>query len=157
MKTQPKISLNTHQFWKNPKFSKKPKTKVSKHEMHEEWEISSSPSVEKLEKAWRNLKEEVWNERKSVWEMNRRGQIERDRRNERRIAKDVKIEPSVMLDRWGIERCWGSCWEKVVDSWGIEKVSRNKKSDLRTEARSIHQVSRSYRGGRSILDWSTRY
>ena len=38
-------------------------------------------------------------ERESVWEMNRRGQIERDRRNEGRIAKDVKIEPLVMLDR----------------------------------------------------------
>ena len=45
----------------------------------------------------------------------------------------------------------------VVDSWGIEQVSSNKESDPRTEARSIHQVSRSYRGGRSILDRSTRY
>ena len=27
--------------------------------------------------------------KESVWEMNRRGQIERNRRNERRIAKEV--------------------------------------------------------------------
>ena len=34
----------------------------------------------------------------SVWEMNSRGQIERDRRNERRIAIEKYIDPSVMLD-----------------------------------------------------------
>ena len=47
------------------------------------------PSVEKLEKAWRNLEEEVGSERESVWEMNRCGQIERDRRNEKWIVKEV--------------------------------------------------------------------
>ena len=31
-----------------------------------------------LEKGLKNLKEKVWSERESVWEMNRRGQIERD-------------------------------------------------------------------------------
>ena len=35
---------------------------------------------------------------KSVWEMNSHGQIERDRRNERRIAIEKYIDPSVMLD-----------------------------------------------------------
>ena len=43
----------------------------------------------KLEKGLKNLKEEVWSEKESVWEMNRRRQIERDRRNERRIVKEV--------------------------------------------------------------------
>ena len=47
--------------------------------------------------------------------------------------------------------------EMVVDKWGIEPVSRNNSSYPRTEARSIHQVSRSYQGGRSFLDQSTRY
>ena len=51
----------------------------------------------------------------------------------------------------------GGIEEKVVDSWGIEQVSRNNSSDPRIEAWSIHQVSRSYRGGRSFLDLSTRY
>ena len=37
------------------------------------------------------------------------------------------------------------------------EVSSNKESDSRTEARSIHWVSRSYRGGRSFLDRSTKY
>ena len=36
-----------------------------------------------LDKGLKNLKEEVWSERESTWEMNRRGQIERDRRNEK--------------------------------------------------------------------------
>ena len=39
-----------------------------------------------LEKGLKNLKEEVWSERESVWGMNRRRQIERDRRNEKWIA-----------------------------------------------------------------------
>ena len=47
--------------------------------------------------------------------------------------------------------------EKVVDSWGIEQVSRNNSSNPRAEAWSIHQVLRSYRGGRSFLDLSTKY
>ena len=46
-----------------------------------------------LEKCLRNLNEEVWSERESVWEMNRRGQIERDRRNEKWIAKREYIDP----------------------------------------------------------------
>ena len=45
----------------------------------------------------------------------------------------------------------------LVDSWGVEKVSRNNTSESRTEARSIHQGSRSYRGGRNFLDRSTKY
>ena len=40
---------------------------------------------------------------------------------------------------------------------GIEDVLRNNPSNTRTETRSIHQVSRSYQGGRSFLDLSTRY
>ena len=47
--------------------------------------------------------------------------------------------------------------EMVVDSWGIELVSRNNSSDPRTKARSIQQVSRSYQWGRSFLNRSTRY
>ena len=48
--------------------------------------------------------------------------------------------------------------EKVVtDSSGVEQVLSNKESVSRTKARSIHQVLRSYQGGRSFLDRSTRY
>ena len=51
----------------------------------------------------------------------------------------------------------GGVEKMVVNSWGIEEVSRNNPTELRTEAQSIHQVSRSYRGCRAILDQSTRY
>ena len=47
----------------------------------------------KLEKGLKNLKEEVWSEKESVWEMNRNGQIERDQRNEKWIAKRKYIHP----------------------------------------------------------------
>ena len=46
--------------------------------------------MKKLEKI---TKEEVWSKRESVWEMNRCGQIERDRRNENRIVKKEYIDP----------------------------------------------------------------
>ena len=131
--------------------------------MHEKGGIRRLPSVEKLEKAWRNLEEEVESEKESVWEMNRRGQIERDRRNERRIAMEVYIDPSVMLDSWGIGRCRGSCRgmcreigcrqlryracieqhrirfknRSSIDPPGVEELSRRQEL-----SRSIHQVSR---------------
>ena len=131
--------------------------------MHEWERISSLPSKEKLEKAWRILEEKVWSEKESVWEMNSREQIERDRRNERRIAMEKYIDPSVMLDSWGIERYWGSCrgrcWgtgcqqlryrvgikqqrirfknRSSIDPAGVEELSR-----MQELSQSIHQVSR---------------
>ena len=70
---------------------------------------------------------------------------------------EVGIE-DLIFDNWDIEEAVEvGVEELVVDSWGIEKVSSNKESDSKTEARSIHQVSRSYQGGRSFLNRSTRY
>ena len=48
----------------------------------------------------KNLKKlkELWSEKESVWEMNSSGQIERDQRNERRIAIKKYIDPLIMLD-----------------------------------------------------------
>ena len=45
----------------------------------------------------------------------------------------------------------------VFDDWGIEEAIEQQKVRIKKESRSIQQVSRSYRGGRSFLDWSTRY
>ena len=127
--------------------------------MHEWERIRSLPSVEKLEKAWKILEEEVLNEKENVWEMNSRLQIERDRRNERRIAIEKYIDPSVMLDSWGIGRYQGSYrgsglrqlryregieQQKVkfknrssINPAGVEELSRRQEL-----SRSIHQVSR---------------
>ena len=95
--------------------------------------------------------------------MNRRGQIERNRRNERRIAMEEYIDPSIMLDSWGIGRYRGSCWgrcrgsghrqlryregieqqrvrfknKSLIDLAGVEELSRRQEL-----SRSIHQVSR---------------
>ena len=132
--------------------------------MHEEWENRSLPSVEKLEKAWRNLEEHNWSEKRVFgrWTgVDRSREIEEMRNGSR---KEVYIEPSVMLDRWGIERCRGSCRGRCqekgrqqlryrasieqqgirsknrssIDPPGIEKLSRRQE-----HSRSIHQVSRS--------------
>ena len=127
--------------------------------MHEWERIRSLPSKEKLEKAWRILEEEVWSEKESVWEINSHGQIKRDQRNERRIAIEKYIEPSVMLNSWGIGRYRGRCrgsglrqlryregieQQRVrfknrssIDPAGVKELSRRQEL-----SRSIHQVSR---------------
>ena len=107
--------------------------------MHEWERIKSLPSKEKLEKAWRILEEEVWSEKESVWKMNNCGQIERDRRNERRIAIEKYIDPSVMLDSWGIRRyqgswrgrCWGSGLQKLR-YWATKSQIQEQKLDRST-------------------------
>ena len=129
--------------------------------MHECERIRSLPSEENLEKAWRNLEEQILEWDEIVWERNQRS-IEREiERNEGRITRGSLNRPVVNLDRW---RCWevsrhlsrkvSRKWSSTVE--GNDKVSRNKPTNTRTEARSIHQVSRSYWGCRSILDRSTR-
>ena len=143
-----------------------------------EWErIRSLPSKEKLEKAWRIPKEEVWSEKESVWEMNSHGQIKRDRRNERRIAIEKYMDSSVMLDSWGIERyresCRGRCrgsslrqlryregieQQRVkfknrssIDPPGVKELSRRQEL-----SRSIHQVSRRCRDCVKKNAWEAR-
>ena len=91
--------------------------------------------------------------------MNSCRQIERDRRNERRIAMEEYIDLSVMLDSWGIGRYRGRCRgtshrqlryregieqqrirfknRSSIDSPGVEELSR--RHEL---SRSIHQVLR---------------
>ena len=115
----------------------------------------------KWRKTWRILKK-PWGSRlewdEVVWERKERA-IEREiERNEGWIAWRTLNRPSVNLDRW---RCRDICWGRYREKWsstdtGIEEVSRNKPSDTRTEAWLIHQLSRSYRGGRNFLDQSTR-
>ena len=129
--------------------------------MHEYEKIRSLPREEKLEKSWRNLEEQrlEWDE--IVWERKQRS-IEREiERNEAQIARGRLNSPSVKLDRWRCQEVSRHLLRKVSRKWsstdtGIEEVSRNKSSNTRIEARSIHQVSRSYRGGRNFLDRSTK-
>ena len=122
--------------------------------MHEEWEIRSLPSEETLEKTWRNLKEKIGSEMKVFGRCGDRA-IER---NEVRIARGRIYRTSVKLDRWRCRKVSRKVSNQVSRIWpltdtGVEKVSRYKTSDTRDEARSIHQVSRSYRGDRNFLDW----
>ena len=136
--------------------------------------ISTQRAIERdIEKAWRKsqtwilkilkkleetFEDQDWSEMREFGRKNR--EQSREILSEIRFGlhEEAYIEPSVNLDRWGVEEAVEVGVEKMlVDSWGIEKVSSNNSSDPRTEARSIHQVSRSYRGGRSFLNRSTRY
>ena len=89
--------------------------------------------------------------------------IEREiERNEGWIAWGSLNRSSVNLDRWRCREVSRQLLRKVSRKWsstntGIEEVSRNNPSNARTEARSIHQLSRSNRAGRSCLNRSTRY
>ena len=86
-------------------------------------------------------------ERSKKWEPDRKERIYRS---------------SVKLDRFRYREVSRQLSGKVSRKWSstdtsIEEVSRNSPSNVRTEARSIHQLSRSYRGGMSFLDLSTKY
>ena len=129
--------------------------------MHECERIRNLPSEENIEKAWRNLEEQrlEWDE--IVWERKQRSIKREIKRNEGWIARGSLNRLVVNLDRWRRREVSRHLSRKVSRKWsstveGINEVSRNKPTDTRTEARSIHQVSRSYRGGRSILDRSIR-
>ena len=119
----------------------------------------------KWRKTWRILKKPwgsklEWDE--VVWERKERA-IEREiERNEGWIAQGSINRPSVNLDRWRCREVSRHLSRKVSRNWssidsGIKEVSKNKPSDIRTEARLIHQLSRSYLGGRNFLDCSTRW
>ena len=130
--------------------------------MHECERIRSLPREEILEKAWRILEEPSLEWDESVLGEKTEKYRERDRR---------KWVP----DRTGGLYSAGSKSRQMQVSRGIEvpveEVSRKSSSTAevsrryrgttqqkpRIEARSIHQVSRSYRGCRPILDQSTRY
>ena len=132
--------------------------------MHEQRGIRRLPSVKKPEKSWRNLEEEVWSENESVWEMNNCGQIEKDRRNERRIAMEEYIDPSVMLDSWGIGRYRGSCRgrcrgigrRQLRYREGIEKQRIEFKNRSSIDSPSVEELSRRHELSRSIHQVSRR-
>ena len=109
--------------------------------------------------------------------MNSRGQIERDWRNERRIRMEEYIDPSVMLDSWGIGRYWRSCWgrcrgtgrrqlryQKRIEQQRIRFKNRNSIDPLGVEdlsrrqelSRSIHQISRRCRDCVKKNAWEAR-
>ena len=162
MKTQPKISIKAHQCWKNlKKFSKTPKPRFQKHEMHECERIRGLPSKEKLEKAWRILEKQLLEWDHSVFGRETEKYQERDRGKWVLDRTGSLNSVPINLDRWRCREVSRHLSRKVSRKWspidtGIEEVSRNKSSDTRSESRSIQQVSRSYWGGKSILDRSTK-
>ena len=130
--------------------------------MHECERIGSLPREEILEKAWRILEEqglewdesvleekiEKYRERDRLkWEPDRTGSLNRTSTTSQQMQVLRGIEVSV-------EEVLRKCLLTVEVSrryWGANST------EPRIEAWSIHQVSRSYRGCRPILDRSTRY
>ena len=123
--------------------------------MHKEWEIRSLPSEETLEKAWRNLKEKIGSEMRVFGRWRDRAIKREIKINEVQITRGRIYRTSVKLEKWRCRaRCQGFGRRQIQVSskcWGT------KTSDIKDEARSIHQLSRSYQGDRNFLDRSTRY
>ena len=66
--------------------------------------LETYQEMKNLEKACKITKEKVWSEReRGVWEINWCRQIERDRRNENRIAKKVCIDLQQISIDAGVE------------------------------------------------------
>ena len=130
--------------------------------MHECERIRNLPREEILEKTWRILEEprlewdesvlgekteKYWERDQLKWKPDRVGGLYRARSKSRQMQVSRGIEVFVE--------------EVLRKSSSTAKVSRRYRGTTqqkpRIEARSIHQVSRSYRGYRPILDRSTRY
>ena len=115
-----------------------------------------------LKKAWRNLENQDWSEMRRFRREKERA-IEREiERNEGQITRGSLNRSSVNLDRWRCREVLRQLSRKVSrkrssTDIGIEEVSRNNPSNARIEAWLIHQLPKSYRGGRSFLDLFTRY
>ena len=123
--------------------------------MHEEWEIRSLPSEEKLEKAWRNLEEQDWSEMMLFGREKKRAIEKEIERNEGRIAWGSINRPSVNLNRWRCrDICWGRCWE--IGFWQIQVLRKCQGTTHQIQEQKLDR-STSYRGGRKFLDRSTRY
>ena len=147
---------------KNPKIFQKPQNLGFK--TWNAW-IMGDKKFTKWEKSWKSLKK-PWGSRlkwdKSVWERKRESYRERNRRKWAADRTRRFYRPSVNLNRCRCREVLRQLSRKVLRKWslidtGIEEVLRNNPSDARAEAQSIHQLSRSYRGGRRFLDLSTRY
>ena len=119
----------------------------------------------KWRKYWKSLKK-PWGSRlewdESIWERKERAIKREIERSKGQIARGSLNRPSVNLDKWRCQEVLRQLLRKVSRKWsstdtGIEEVSRNKLSDTRTEARTIHLLSKSYQGGRGFFDLSTRY
>ena len=126
--------------------------------MHEDWEIRNLPIEEKSLKNLKNHKG-----RGLEWERECLGdeQVRTDWERSKKWESDREewiYRPLVKLDRCRCREVLRKLSRSVSRKWSsTAEVSRNNSSDPRTEARSINQVSRSYWGGRSFLDRSTRY
>ena len=111
-----------------------------------------------LKKPWGSRLE--WDE--SVWKRKRESYQERDRRKWAAARTRRLYRPLVNLDKHRCQKVSIQLSRKVLRKWSstdtsIKEVLRNNPSDARIEARSIHQLSRSYYEGKSFLDLCTRY
>ena len=157
MKTHPKISIKTHQFWKTPKFVKNPQNlgfKTWNAWMWRDWKLTK----------WRNS----WKCLKNPWGTKIGGRSKSLGENIEKYRERYRMK--WISDRTGslnsassksqqmqVSRGIKTPIEEGVKKWSsIAEVSRNNSSKSRIES-SIHQVSRSNRGCRPTLERSTRY
>ena len=126
--------------------------------MHEEWEFRNLP---REENSWKRLEKSQGRglEWKREYLGDEQARTDRERSKKWEIDHEERIyRPLVNLDKCRCREVSRNLSRYVSRKWlSTVEVSSNKELDPRTEAQSIHHVSRSYRGGRSILDRSTRY
>ena len=126
--------------------------------MHKCERIRSLPSKEKLEKAWRIPKEPSLEWDESVLGEKIEKYRERDRRKWFPDRTEGLYSAASKSRQMQVSRGIEVYVEEVSRKSSLTvEVSRNNTSESRTEARSIHQVSRCYLGYRPNLDQSTKY
>ena len=98
---------------------------------------------------------------KVFWEVKRQRNQEKDRQKRRTNRTEPIYRGSVKLDRRRCREVLIKVSSPVSRIWpstniGVEEMSRYKTSNTKVEARSIHQVLRSYRGDMNFLDRPTK-
>ena len=152
---------NISSILKNLKNYKKPQILGFKTWNACKWRRSEAYQVKKDLKKLENPKGRGLEWVKEVWEMKR--QRYRERGRQKWVADHTRriYRPSVNLDKWGVEvvsrHMLSRCQEKATSTDHVSRSCQGIKTpEARNDARSIHQVSRSYREVRNFLDRSTR-
>ena len=109
MKIHPKISKITQQFWKTPKSSKTPKPRFQNMKCMKNERLEAYQEKKILKKLEETFEDQDWSDLREFGRENR--EQSREISSEIRFGshKEAYIEHSVKLDRWGVERCRGSC------------------------------------------------
>ena len=145
----PKFQRKVNNFEKPQNFSKTPKPRFQnmKSMKNERFEAYQEKKI--LKKLEETFEDQDWSELREFGRENREQSREISSEMRFRSHEEAYIELSVKLDRWGIERCRGSCrgscWEKYLSTTEVSS-----KYQATTHQIQVQKLDRSTRCRKAI-------